>query len=108
MEKDTFEVLTDSYSRLVRQKSTVDGHEIEHVFYVAGGFGAGDGNADDPADQGGLGGGGVSIPLGAYYSDGTHIRFHPNPIVKIAVGLPFFLAGAAVVRRMLTVLKPDA
>lgn len=107
MEKITIDTLSDEYSKLVRQKSTVDGHEVEHVFYVAGGFGAG---KDSDTDEGGegFGGGGVAVPLGAYYSDGGRVRFHANPAVMVLLGAPVFLAGACIAKRMLTVLERAA
>ncbi len=93
-------------SRLVRNKSSVDGHEIEHVFYVAGGFGEGTDGSESP--QHGKGGGGVAIPLGAYVNDGGTIHFRPNKTVLFALGVPIFLAGARVARQMLKVLEKHA
>ncbi len=90
-------------SRLVRNKSSVDGHEIEHVFYIAGGFG--ESTEDGESPQRGKGGGGVAIPLGAYVSDGGTIRFRPNKTVLFALGVPIFTAGARVARQMLKVLE---
>ena len=63
---------------------TVDGREFVPVSIVTGGFGSGD-------DKGrrGAGAGGVSLPVGAYVRRGDRLHFAPNPIVALAVGLPF-------------------
>lgn len=125
--KDAFE----NISQLSIQKSTIDGHDIEHVFYVAGGFGGGSDSASKPEDaihEGaeethvpllneihaeteeaeetakgayGFGGGGSIIPLGAYFVEDGKLTFHPNPITATVVGLPFFVVGALVVKRLL-------
>lgn len=82
---------------ILRQKTTVDGHEIEHVYFVSGGFGYG--TEDDGADEGAaakepaVGGGGVVLPLGAYYVEDGELRFHANPVVVMWAAVP--LAGMA-------------
>ncbi|WP_431247307.1 spore germination protein GerW family protein [Leifsonia xyli] len=74
----------------------VDGTTIVPVAAVQFGFGggtAGDGGDDAP---GGGGGGGWAVPFGAYLSDETGVRFRPNIITLLAVGIPFlWVAGHA-------------
>lgn|SRR4051794_39891831 len=74
----------------------MDGTTVVPVAAVQFGFGAGvvgEGGEDAP---GGGGGGGVAIPLGAYISDETGVRFRPNLITLLVVGIPFlWVAGHA-------------
>ena len=76
-------------SPLLRQISVVDGHEMEHVSFLAGGFGS---------SEIGEGGGGTVIPLGAYYENKRKFGFHPNPIVTIWVTIPIVFFGTVMVR----------
>ena len=55
----------------------------------------GTGGGSDNAENGGGGGSGLSIPLGAYVSDGQGTRFVPNVVVLAVV----VLAGMARVVR---------
>jgi len=78
---------------------TVAGAELVPVAFVAFGFGAGDlgaghdapkaGDAGEVASSTGEGGGsgGVSIPLGAYIAGPDGLRFRPNPVVLLALGI---------------------
>ncbi len=80
---------------LLRQKSVVGGQELEHVFFLAGGFGTYDtGGGATP----GVGGGGSAIPLGAYYSRKGKMSFRPNPIVVMWASVPLVFLGTVLVR----------
>jgi len=85
----------------------VEGVTMVPVALVQFGFGGGDDGSSDEGSEsgpgsggaGGGGGGGVSIPVGAYIRDETGLRFRPNTISLLAVGIPFvFVAGRALVR----------
>ncbi len=75
----------------------VDGVELVPVAFVAFGFGAGEGGigpsapGDGAESEGGHGagggGGGASIPLGAYIGGPDGLRFRPNPVVLLALGI---------------------
>lgn len=72
---------------------TVDGQELVPVALVTGGFGSGD-------DEGriGAGAGGVCVPVGAYVRRGDRLHFAPNPVIALAVGVPFaYATGRALV-----------
>jgi uncharacterized spore protein YtfJ len=95
---------------------TIDGTTMVPVAAVQYGFGAGsvgagsvsagavgDGEFEAP---GGAGGGGVSIPLGAYISDERGMHFRPNIITLLVVGIPFvWVAGHAWARVIRTLKK---
>lgn len=84
----------------------VDGTTIVPVAAVQFGFGAGEGpgggNEDAP---GGAGGGGVAVPFGAYVSDETGVRFRPNLITLLAVGIPFVWVAGHAWARVIRALK---
>ncbi|ODA90891.1 hypothetical protein ATY41_08240 [Leifsonia xyli subsp. xyli] len=68
----------------------VDGTTIVPVAAVKFGFGGSVGDDEDgPGRSGGGGGGGVAVPFGAYVSDEAGVRFRPNLITLLAVGIPF-------------------
>lgn len=61
--------------------------------------GHGFGGASDEEGNGGGGGGGWAVPVGAYIRRGDDIRFEPNIVSLLAVGIPFvFIAGRALAR----------
>ena len=93
----------EKISSLLHQTSTVDGQELEHVFFVSGGFGSAglEGEAASIAsidEAGAGGGGGVAIPLGAYYVENAQMKFHVNPIVAMWSAVPLACIGACVLR----------
>lgn len=102
----TLSSFAEKLAPILRQKSTIDGQEIEHVYFVSGGFGAGvdhelpegAGDGTHPTPDGGMGGGGVVIPLGSYYSEGGALRFHVNPIVAMWAAVPLALLGTCTLR----------
>lgn len=75
----------------------VEGITLVPVALVQYGFGGGD--AGESAGGAGGGGGGMSIPIGAYVKTGNTVRFDPNVISLLMVGIPFvFVAGHALAR----------
>jgi uncharacterized spore protein YtfJ len=79
----------------------VDGVTIIPVALVQFGFGGGSdvAGADGVEGAGGGGGGGVSVPIGAYVKSEGSVRFEPNVISLLAVGIPFvWVTGRALAR----------
>ena len=58
-------------------------------------------------DRGGSGGGGggVAIPVGAYIRKGDDLRFEPNIISLVAVGIPFVWVAGRALSRVIRALK---
>lgn len=84
----------------------VDGTTIVPVAAVQFGFGAGPGGGDEEAPGGpGGAGGGVAVPFGAYISDETGVRFRPNLITLLAVGIPFAWVAGRAWARIIRALK---
>ncbi|WP_431221045.1 spore germination protein GerW family protein [Leifsonia xyli] len=83
----------------------VDGTTIVPVAAVQFGFGGG--SAGDGGDEapGGGGGGGWAVPFGAYLSDETGVRFRPNIITLLAVGIPFVWVAGHAWSRVIKALK---
>jgi uncharacterized spore protein YtfJ len=69
------------------------------------GFGAGSAGDGDEDAPGGAGGGGVAIPFGAYVADETGVRFRPNIITLLAVGIPFVWVAGHAWSRVIRALK---
>lgn len=83
----------------------LDGTTIVPVAAVQFGFGGGgmgEGGEDNP---GGGGGGGMAVPFGAYVSDELGVRFRPNLITLLAVGIPFFWVAGHAWARVIRALK---
>ena len=84
----------------------IEGVTVVPVALVQYGFGAGGQDADSGADGfGGGGGGGVSIPIGAYVKHGTSVRFDPNIIALLTVGIPFVFVAGRALTRIIRVIK---
>jgi len=82
----------------------LDGVTVIPVACVQFGFGGGsDGSGDEAA--GGAGGGGYSMPLGAYVRDREGLRFQPNLIALLAVGIPFVWVAGKALSRIVRALK---
>jgi hypothetical protein len=79
----------------------VDGVRLIPVAVSWSGFGAG----EDDAGNGGGGGGGVAIPLGAYIRRGDDLRFEPNLVSVLAVGIPFLWVAGRALSRVIRALK---
>jgi uncharacterized spore protein YtfJ len=82
----------------------VDGATIIPVAYVWYGFGAGEDTSDEEGGSGG-GGGGASVPIGAYVKSGGTVRFDPNIISLLAVGIPFVWVAGRALARIIRALK---
>jgi uncharacterized spore protein YtfJ len=83
----------------------LDGTTIVPVAAVQFGFGGGgmgEGGEDNP---GGGGGGGMAVPFGAYVSDELGVRFRPNLITLLAVGIPFLWVAGHAWARVIRALK---
>lgn len=84
----------------------IDGTTIVPVAAVQYGFGAGSGGEAGEEDApGGAGGGGVSIPFGAYVSDERGVHFRPNLITLLIVGIPFVWVAGHAWSRVIKALK---
>jgi uncharacterized spore protein YtfJ len=85
----------------------VDGVTIVPVALVQFGFGGGsDGEGADGAEgAGGGGGGGMSVPIGAYVKSAGAVRFEPNVISLLAVGIPFVWVTGRALARIVRALK---
>jgi uncharacterized spore protein YtfJ len=82
----------------------VDGTTIIPVALVWYGFGAGEGTSEDEGGSGG-GGGGTSLPIGAYVKTGGTVRFDPNVISLLIVGIPFVWVTGKALSRIIRALK---
>ncbi|WP_243225478.1 hypothetical protein [Microbacterium sp. CIAB417] len=78
----------------------VDGVSITPVALTWSGFGGG---SDQERDGGG--GGGVSIPLGVYVRREEGLRFEPNLVSLLAVGIPFVWVAGRALARVIRALK---
>jgi uncharacterized spore protein YtfJ len=75
----------------------IGGKTVVPVAAMWFGFGAGSEDGESPA--GGGGGGGATIPIGAYVEEAGSVRFQPNVIALLWVGIPFvWVAGRALAR----------
>ncbi|MFT4213292.1 MAG: hypothetical protein QM622_00740 [Microbacterium sp.] len=83
------------------EQQDVDGIRIIPVALCWSGFGAG----EDEGGNGGGGGGGVAVPLGAYVRTGDTLRFEPNFVSLLAVGIPFVWVAGRVLVRLIRALK---
>jgi uncharacterized spore protein YtfJ len=79
----------------------IDGVTIIPVALTATGFGGG----SDTSGNGGGGGGGYSIPVGAYVRRDEDVRFEPNIIALLAVGIPFLWVAGRALSRVIRALK---
>ncbi|HWU47369.1 MAG TPA: hypothetical protein VN133_11485 [Humibacter sp.] len=83
----------------------LDGVTLIPVALAQFGFGAGEGPSEGEFSGGGGGGGGVSVPIGAYVRDHSGLRFEPNPIALLAVGIPFVWVAGRALRMVIRALK---
>ncbi|WP_104103246.1 hypothetical protein [Cryobacterium sp. M96] len=83
----------------------VDGVTLIPVALVYYGFGGGEGDSAVTGSGSGGGGGGASLPIGAYVKSGTTVRFEPNVISLLAVGIPFLWVAGKAVSRVVRALK---
>ncbi|APF33353.1 aerobic-type carbon monoxide dehydrogenase large subunit [Microbacterium sp. TS-1] len=83
------------------EQQDVDGIRLIPVALTWSGFGAGE---DDEGNSGG-GGGGYAIPVGAYVRKGDDLRFEPNLVSLVAVGIPFVWVVGRALSRVIRALK---
>ncbi|KZE91041.1 hypothetical protein [Microbacterium sp. TNHR37B] len=83
------------------EQQDVDGVRVIPVAISWSGFGAG----EDPERGSGGGGGGVAIPVGAYIRRGDDLRFDPNLVSLVAVGIPFVWVAGRALSRIIRALK---
>lgn len=82
------------------EQQDVDGVRLVPVAISWSGFGAG----ESPEGSGG-GGGGYAAPIGAYIRKGDDLRFEPNIIALLAVGIPFIWVAGRALSRVIRALK---
>ncbi|WP_431800890.1 hypothetical protein [Microbacterium sp. bgisy203] len=82
------------------EQQDVDGVRLVPVAISWSGFGAG----ESPEGSGG-GGGGYAAPIGAYIRKGDDLRFEPNIISLLAVGIPFIWVAGRALSRVIRALK---
>lgn len=83
------------------EQQDVDGVTMIPVAASWTGFGAG----ADENDNGGGGGGSVSVPVGAYVRRPEGLRFEPNVIALLTVGIPFVCVAGSALRKIIRALK---
>ncbi|TFB92582.1 MULTISPECIES: hypothetical protein [Cryobacterium] len=83
----------------------VDGISLVPVALVYYGFGGGEGDSAESGKGSGGGGGGMSLPIGAYVKSGGSLRFEPNVISLLAVGIPFVWVAGKAISRVIRALK---
>ena len=83
------------------EQQDVDGITLIPVALTWSGFGAGE---DNEGNSGG-GGGGYAIPVGAYVRKGDDLRFEPNLVSLVAVGIPFVWVVGRALSRVIRALK---
>lgn len=79
----------------------IEGTTVVPVALVVYGFG---GSGDDEQGSGG-GGGGYVWPVGAYVGDSLGVRFQPNPVAVLAVGIPLVWVTGRALTRIVRALK---
>jgi uncharacterized spore protein YtfJ len=85
----------------------LDGITLVPVALSWFGFGGGSDVPDSEGNDyaGGGGGGGFSAPVGAYVRDRDGVRFEPNLISLLAVGIPFVWVAGQALSRVIRALK---
>ncbi|MFG6401623.1 hypothetical protein [Microbacterium sp. P04] len=79
----------------------IDGVRIIPVALTWVGYGGG----SDDSGNGGGGGGGYSVPVGAYIRRGDDLRFEPNIVSLLAIGIPFVWVAGRALSRVIRALK---
>lgn len=83
------------------EQRDVGGIQVIPVAVTWTGFGGG----SDDVGNGGGGGGGWALPLGAYIRRNGDVRFEPNIVSLLAVGIPFVWVAGRALSRVIRVLK---
>lgn len=81
----------------------LDGTTLVPVAVASYGFGASDGSTGDEPQ--GAGGGGCTVPIGAYVTRDGYTRFEPNIIALLAVAIPFVCVTGRALARVIRALK---
>ena len=93
-------------SAVYGEAQEIEGTTLVPVALVAYGFGAGQGEGPGgEGNGGGGGGGGYTLPIGAYVGDSLGVRFQPNPVALLAVGIPFTIVAGRALARIIKALK---
>ncbi|RZI96329.1 MAG: hypothetical protein EOO67_00525 [Microbacterium sp.] len=88
-------------SSVYGEQQDIDGIRLVPVAIAWHGFGAG----EDASGSAGGGGGGGAVPLGAYVRKGDDLRFEPNLVSLLAVGIPFVWVAGRALSRIIRALK---
>ncbi|AJM77586.1 hypothetical protein [Rathayibacter toxicus] len=96
-------VTTAGTSTIYGDPVTVDGVSLVPVALRWFGFGGGGGSQD--GQEGGGGGGATVIPIGAYIKDDLGLRFQPNIVSVLAVGIPLVCVTGKALARVIRALK---
>ncbi|GAB3599450.1 hypothetical protein [Microbacterium tumbae] len=83
----------------------VDGASITPVALTVAGFGGGAAEGGESGGGEGGGGYGLSIPLGVYVRREEGLRFEPNIVSLLAVGIPFVWVAGRALARVIRALK---
>jgi len=83
------------------EQQDVNGIRLIPVALTWSGFGAG----EESGGAGGGGGGAVAIPIGAYVRKGDDLRFEPNLVSLVTVGIPFVWVAGRALARVIRALK---
>ena len=91
----------------------VDGAKLVPVALAWYGFGVGEGEGEGDTSSAvsgkgtgsGGGGGGFALPIGAYLKQGNVLRFEPNVVSLMAVGIPFVWAVGKALSFVIKALK---
>jgi uncharacterized spore protein YtfJ len=83
----------------------IGGTTITPVALSYYGFGGGSDPSQGTDGAAGGGGGGASIPIGAYVNRGGELRFEPNVISLLAVGIPFVWVAGKALSKVIRALK---
>lgn len=92
----------------------VDGAKLVPVALAWYGFGVGEGEGEGDTGSapvsghgsGSAGGGaGLALPIGAYVKSGGGLRFEPNVVSLLAVGIPFVWAAGKALSFVIKALK---
>ncbi|WP_033209209.1 hypothetical protein [Gryllotalpicola ginsengisoli] len=88
------------------EPTELNGVHIVPVALSVHSFGAGEGKGPKDTGEGDGGGGFVaSVPIGAYVRDIRGLRFEPNLVSLLAVGIPFVWVTGRVLARLLKIAK---
>ena len=86
-------------------KVEMGGAQIVPVALGAYGFGGGSGKDAEQGEGSVGGGGGWSVPLGAYVSRGGDVRFEPNVLGLLIVAIPLVAVTGKALKLIIRALK---